>query len=185
MWNAAKAAWAKKTRSASRISYRLVLQTRLSLIERLQSQLRPGDWLVAFLFVALAAGSFWLGGRMNTSEQAAGNLIAVVMVGNRQLTTRDLAAPSDFAVRGAVGEMLLQVANRRIRILRSACPNQVCVRQGAAYRPGEILVCVPNRVVIFIRRANEATFTQAPGDSTTSDKPTSDTLTSDYDAVTY
>ncbi len=143
-------------------------------------QLQPGDWLVAFLFVTLAAGSFWLGGMMRTSEQAAGNLIAVVMAGNRQLTTRDLAAPSDLAVRGAVGEMLLQVANRRIRVLRSTCPNQVCVRQGAASRPGEMLVCVPNRVVILIRRANEAKFTKTPDDSTTSG-----TMTSDYDAVTY
>ncbi len=156
------------------------MRTRLSLIKRLRSQLRPGDWLVAFLFVALAAGSFWLGGLMNPSKEAAGNFIAAVMVGNRQLTTRDLATPSEFAVRGAVGEMLLQVANRRIRVLRSTCPNQVCVRQGAASRPGEMLVCVPNRVVIFIRRANEAKFTETPDDSLTSD-----TVASDYDAVTY
>lgn len=154
-------------------------------MKRLRSQLRPGDWLVAFLFIALAAGSFWLGGLMNPSKQAAGNLIAVIIVGNRQSATRDLATPSDFAVRGAVGEMLLQVANRRIRVLRSTCPNQVCVRQGAASRPGEMLVCVPNRVVVLIRRASEAKLTQASDDSTTSDKTTLDTSTSDYDAVTY
>jgi len=146
----------------------------------LRLQLRFGDWLVAFLFVALAAGSFWLGGFLSTGEQAPGNLIAAVMVGNRQLTTRDLATPSDFAVHGAVGEMLLQMANRRIRILRSTCPNQVCVRQGAVSRPGEMLVCVPNRVVVLIRHANEAEFTKTPNDSVTSDKSTSD-----YDAVTY
>ncbi|MGH7454696.1 MAG: NusG domain II-containing protein, partial [bacterium] len=143
------------------------------------------DWLVAFLFVALAAGSFWLGGLMSKSEQATGKLIAVVMAGNRQLTMRDLSTPSDFAVRGAVGEMLLQVANRRIHVLRSTCSNQVCVRQGAVHRPGEMLVCVPNRVVVFIRRANEAKFTRASGDSTASDKTASDTMTSNYDAVTY
>jgi hypothetical protein len=154
-------------------------------MKRLRVQLRPGDWLVAFLFVALATGSFWLGGLMSTSEKAAGNLIAVVMAGNRQLTMRGLATPSDFAVRGAVGEMLLQVANRRIRVLRSTCPNQVCVRQGAVHRSGEMLVCVPNRVVIFIRHANEAKFTRASGDSTASDKQIPDTMTSDYDAVTY
>jgi hypothetical protein len=155
------------------------------LIERLRLQLRPGDWLVAFLFVALAAGSFWLGGLMRTREQAAGKLIAVVMAGNRQSATRDLATPSDFTVRGAVGEMLLQVANRRIRVLRSTCPNQVCVRQSAASRPGEMLVCVPNGVVILIRRANNANFTKTPDGSVTLDKATSDTMTSDYDAVTY
>jgi hypothetical protein len=158
----------------------MVLQTRLSFMERLRRQLRFGDWLVAFLFVALAVGSFWLGGLMHTSEQTAGNLIAVVMAGNRQLTARNLTTPSEFAVHGAVGEMLLQVANRRIRVLRSTCPNQVCVRQGAVHRSGEMLVCVPNRVVILIRRANEAKLTKTPDDSAASD-----TMTSDYDAVTY
>jgi hypothetical protein len=160
------------------------------LLKRLRLQLRPGDWLVAFLFVALAAGSFWFGGLMNPNEQAAGNLIAAVTVGNRQTTTLDLTKSSDFVVRGVVGEMLLQVANRRIRILRSTYPNQVCVRQGAIYRPGEMLVCVPNRVIVLIRRANEAKFTQTLADSTTLDNPasdhvTSDKSTSDYDAVTY
>lgn len=155
------------------------------MIKRLRLQLRFGDWLVAFLFVALAAGSFWFGGLTSTNEPAVGHLIAVVMVGNRQSTTQDLATPFDFAVHGAIGEMLLQVANRRIRILRSTCPNQVCVRQGAVHRPGEMLVCVPNRVVVLIRRANEAEFSRASGDSTAPGKSTSDTMTSDYDAVTY
>ncbi len=156
------------------------MQTRASFIERLRRQLRFGDWLIAFLFVALAAGSFWLGGLMSTGGQAAGNLIAIVMVGNRQLTMRDLSTPSDFAVRGAVGKMLLQVANRRIRVLRSTCPNQVCVRQGAASRPGEMLVCVPNRVIVLIRSASEAKFTKTLDGSTTLDNPISD-----YDAVTH
>lgn len=155
------------------------------MIKRLRLQLRPGDWLIAFLFVVLAIGSFWFGGLMNPGEQSAGNLIAAVVVGNRQAKTLDLTNSSDFVVHGAVGEMLLQVANRRIRILRSTCPNQVCVRQGAIYRPGEMLVCVPNRVVIFIRRAKEENFTRSSVDSTASDKPTSDSMTSDYDAVTY
>jgi hypothetical protein len=150
------------------------------LIKRLRLQLRPGDWLVAFFFVALAVGSFWFGGLMSPREQALGNLIAEIVVDNRQATTLDLAKPFDLVVHGAVGEMLLQVANKRIRILRSTCPNQVCVRQGAIYRPGEMLVCVPNRVVIFIRRADKTNFTQTPDDSVTLDKSTSD-----YDAVTY
>jgi hypothetical protein len=132
------------------------------------------------LFVALATGSFWFGGLMNTGKQTAGNLIAVVMAGDRQLAMRDLSTPSDFVVRGAVGEMLLQVANRRIRVLRSTCPNQVCVGQGAASRPGEMLVCVPNRIIVLIRSASEAKFTKTPDDSLSSD-----TVTSDYDAVTY
>jgi hypothetical protein len=146
----------------------------------LWSQSRPGDWLIVFVFVALAGGSFWLGGLLSASANTAKNLVAAVTVGNREVTTLSLSTPSDFVVRGTLGEMLLQVTNRRIRVLRSTCPNQVCVRQGAVHRPGEMLVCVPNRLVVLIRRASEMKFTQPLSDSTTSD-----TVTSDYDAATY
>ncbi len=161
------------------------LRTGLPLSKRLWSHLRPGDWLIMLLFVALAAGSFWLGGWVGTSEDTTTDLVAVVTVGNQQMATLSLTKPTDFVVHGALGEMLLQVANHHIRVLHSTCPNQVCVRQGAVQQAGEMLVCVPNRVVLLIRRASEAKFTKTSGDSVTSGKTTSDNPTSDYDAVTY
>jgi hypothetical protein len=141
------------------------------LLKTLLSHLRPGDWAVMFLFVALAVGSFWLGGLWQKSGYSAGDAVAIVTAGEQQVATLSLATASDFVIRGALGEMILRVANRRIRIWRSSCPHQVCVRQGEVYRPGQMLVCVPNRVVVLIRRQSQAT--------------TSDKKTLDFDAVTY
>ncbi len=160
---------------------RYSLRPGLPLAKRLWLQSRPGDWLIIFLFFALAAGSFRPGGWFGANENAAENPVAAVTVGNHEVTALSLAKPIDLAVQGARGEITLQVQNRRIRVLRSTCPNQVCVRQGAVCRPGEMLVCVPNRLIVLIRgTAQPAKFKRAPADSTGTDKPASD-----YDAVTY
>ncbi len=127
-----------------------LLLDKITLLKILLSHLRPGDWAVMLVFVALAVGSFWLGGSWQKSGYSAADAVAIVTVGNRQTATLSLATASDFAIQGALGEMTLRVANRRIRILRSSCPHQVCVRQGEVYRPGQMLVCVPNRVVVFV-----------------------------------
>jgi hypothetical protein len=113
--------------------------------------LRPGDGFILLLFLALAAGSFRMGNFVRAKEKIAKDGIAVVTVGNHQVASVNLATPADFAVHGALGEMTLRVENDGIRVLHSLCPNQVCVRQGAMRRAGEMLVCVPNRLVVLIR----------------------------------
>jgi hypothetical protein len=68
------------------------------------------------------------------------------------------------------------VERNGIRVLQSFCPNQVCVKQGAARRAGDMLVCVPNRMVVLIR-----------GEATTQVPPASDKTPAESrgDAVTY
>ncbi|HBE87040.1 MAG TPA: hypothetical protein DDW53_19330, partial [Lachnoclostridium sp.] len=35
-------------------------------------------------------------------------------------------------------------------ITEASCPDKVCVRTGKIHRSGELIVCLPNRVVITI-----------------------------------
>ncbi|NLG85256.1 MAG: NusG domain II-containing protein [Firmicutes bacterium] len=53
----------------------------------------------------------------------------------------------------AKGEALLSLENGGVRILplpRSICPRRICAHSGLIRRPGETLVCVPNRLVVRI-----------------------------------
>jgi len=113
--------------------------------------LRPGDGLVLILFLALALGSFWAGDFLRAKEKLDANLTAIIIINNREVATKELTGASAFDIQGAFGAMTLQIENNRIRVRRSSCPNQVCVKQGAAQRPGEMLVCVPNRLVVLLR----------------------------------
>jgi hypothetical protein len=48
------------------------------------------------------------------------------------------------------GQMKIQVKDSRVRVAWSDCPNQLCVNRGWIKTAGEIIVCVPNEVLIEI-----------------------------------
>lgn len=48
------------------------------------------------------------------------------------------------------GKMVLEVRDKRIRVLRSDCPRQLCVQQGWASHGGDAIVCVPFKTLIEI-----------------------------------
>lgn len=120
-------------------------------VKTLRAALRPGDGLVLVLFFGLALGSFWAGDFFSARRSAGANLIARITVNQHDVAVKKLAEAATFDIAGAAGAMTLQIAHNSIRVQRSSCPNQICVKQGAATRPGEMLVCVPNRLVIFIQ----------------------------------
>lgn len=53
-------------------------------------------------------------------------------------------------VPGVLGESIVEVNKDKVRMLYSPCPDKDCERQGWASRPGQMLVCLPNRVVVKI-----------------------------------
>jgi len=48
------------------------------------------------------------------------------------------------------GEMKIEVKESRIRVTWSDCPKQLCVNTGWIKTAGEVIVCVPNKVLIEI-----------------------------------
>ena len=46
------------------------------------------------------------------------------------------------------GKMQIEVKAGQIRVANSDCPRQVCVRKGWIRIPGEIIICVPNHVLV-------------------------------------
>lgn len=55
-----------------------------------------------------------------------------------------------FSVDGYQGKSYLEIQGYRVRMVDSACPDKLCVRTGWISRPGESIVCLPNRVVVEI-----------------------------------
>ncbi|MFH1567421.1 MAG: NusG domain II-containing protein [Gemmatimonadota bacterium] len=62
----------------------------------------------------------------------------------------DLEHERVLEVAGPRGLTEVVIAAGAVRIAASDCPNQLCVHRGWIRRPGEVSVCVPNRVVLRI-----------------------------------
>jgi hypothetical protein len=51
------------------------------------------------------------------------------------------------------GKMLIEIKDGKIRVVKSDCPNQVCVHVGWIAHSGEAITCVPYKTVIEIGSA--------------------------------
>ncbi|MCF6096588.1 NusG domain II-containing protein [Thermovorax subterraneus] len=54
-------------------------------------------------------------------------------------------------VAGFIGDVVLEIDRDKVRVVASDCPDKDCVRQGWVSKPGQTLVCLPNRVVVKIQ----------------------------------
>lgn len=79
------------------------------------------------------------GGRSTRAEvEGAGNVGA----------TLDLERDGVSDVKGPLGVTKIEVRGGRVRVLSSPCPRQACRHGGWIGAAGEMLVCLPNEVVI-------------------------------------
>jgi hypothetical protein len=79
------------------------------------------------------------GGRPVRAEvEAHGNVVA----------TLNLERDGVSEIKGPLGVTRIEVRAGRIRVLSSPCPRQACRHGGWIGAAGEILVCLPNEIVI-------------------------------------
>jgi hypothetical protein len=50
-----------------------------------------------------------------------------------------------------LGENIIRISKGYVQILDADCPDKVCVKDGSISKPGQSLVCLPNRVVVEIK----------------------------------
>ncbi len=108
----------------------------------------PGDIVIVLAVVALS--SFLITQSVIGAADGADLEIRVTANGE-EILVRPLSEDSgELAVRGYAGESYLEISGGRVRMIDSACPDKLCVKTGWISRPGESIVCLPNRVVIEI-----------------------------------
>lgn len=82
---------------------------------------------------------------------------AVVEVNNAQGLYKVLRLDDDerIIVTGPLGESILRIENREVFMESSPCPGKVCIHTGKINSAGESIVCIPNRIFVFIRSEKE------------------------------
>lgn len=71
----------------------------------------------------------------------------VTIVGPNGTSRVSARTDGTHVVAGRAGEVVVTVREGQVRIVRSSCPDQICVRSGAL-RAGAPLVCAPNGVAV-------------------------------------
>ncbi len=87
--------------------------------------------------------------------------IAVIKQGDKIVKTIDLkkvVEPEEFTIKNEKGNYnIIQVKQDYIGIKDADCPHKECVKSGEISEPGEMVVCLPNKVLISIKgKVNKA-----------------------------
>ncbi len=59
-----------------------------------------------------------------------------------------LNTDTTISVKGVIGDTVVEIKNRKVRIKESPCPNKICIHNGWVDRGA--IVCLPNKVMVFI-----------------------------------
>ena len=103
-----------------------------------------GDWLVfSLLLVVSLAGLVWV-------ATAPGGTHVVVTSGGQTCFTAPLGQPRSVDLDGPLGQTHLVIDVQGARITASPCPRKICISMGSARHTGELLACVPNRILVRI-----------------------------------
>ena len=66
------------------------------------------------------------------------------------LETVSLNDPQVIHINGALGESVLEIKDQQVRFLSSPCSSKLCVLHGWLHQSGEVMACLPNRVIIEV-----------------------------------
>ncbi len=87
--------------------------------------------------------------RASTSDQ----IIAVVTYYDKEVLRIDMSVDGDYTVQGTLGDVFIEVRDRKIRVEKETSPYNLCSIQGWVEYANVPIVCLPNNVVIIIQNA--------------------------------
>lgn len=111
--------------------------------------LKPGDWLIVTLGLAVCALAFPLAWQAGVAEKA------IVRRGGELFSELDLSRNRRIDIPGPLGTTTVIVDKGRVRVAADPGPRQYCVRQGWLSRPGEIAICAPNQVSVEVQGSQQ------------------------------
>ena len=107
-------------------------------------RLTPFDCKLVAALAVLVLVSFLL-----PLQQGVGTQV-VVSSGDKILFVAPLNQDHLVGLSGPLGTTQLQISSGAAQVLSSPCPQKICIGMGKVRNSGDLLACVPNRLVIRI-----------------------------------
>ena len=87
---------------------------------------------------------------MVKSGLAAGAYASVSVDNKETVRIRLDTETRTFNFQSAVGPVVVERKNSRVRMLEASCPNKICIKMGWIDNSGGMIVCAPGKVLILI-----------------------------------
>ena len=110
---------------------------------------RKHDIILGLILLSVASILFVID--LTNVSSDTGNKKVVVSVDGKKIAEYPLKKDATYELSGShLGTNTLVIKSGKAYISEASCPDKQCMKQGKISRAGEMLVCLPNRVVVKI-----------------------------------
>lgn len=120
-------------------------------------KLKPLDIVVIVVLLVIALGSSTAA--FINSHRSFNNKYVEIEVKGKLFKKLPLDNSSNerITVETDLGKNIIEISNGKVRISDADCRDQICIKDGSINKPGDILVCLPHKVVVQIKGENSDT----------------------------
>ena len=115
--------------------------------------MKKGDKIVGIILLIIVLITFGAAYVYKTSSKGS-EKIAVIKHAGTVIRTIDLSKvvePEEFTIKTDKGHYnTISVKHNSISIIAADCPHKECVKSGSISQPGEMIVCLPYKLIINI-----------------------------------
>lgn len=114
-------------------------------------ELTKGDKILIVAVIIINVISLWL--VKNVAFNQNSKYISVQVNGEeikRIIFDKNMVG-KQIPIETEYGYNLLEIGDEKVRVIEADCPDKLDVKQGYISRVGEVIVCLPNRLVIEIK----------------------------------
>ncbi|SKC39284.1 NusG domain II-containing protein [Maledivibacter halophilus] len=106
--------------------------------------------IVLVVLISLASLGFL---KLNSDKEYEKKYIEISVDGEiiKTIPFDDKSNNDEFTVKTKLGTNTISIKDGKVEIIEADCPDKLCVKDGPISQPGEILVCLPNKVVIEVK----------------------------------
>lgn len=120
-------------------------------------------FLIVFLLVASIAG---LAGIFIVGVQTGPEKYISIQVNGVESQTIPLDESTEgklYSIKTDYGENIIEIEDQKVHVHSADCPDQLCVHQGDIDKEGQMLVCLPNYLLIEIKSTEEESTEELDG----------------------
>ncbi len=100
---------------------------------------------ILFIFILLLVCLYYI----VATRTGSASIVSVSINGEQKQF--DLSQDQIYTIQTEKGYNILQIQNRTTTIIEADCPDQICVQQKTITHMGEMIVCLPHKVVVEIK----------------------------------
>lgn len=85
-----------------------------------------------------------------TSINKKGGDIAEVYYEDKLIKTIDLNTDKEYRARGLLGDIVIEVKDKKVRVKEENSPKHLCSKEGYTNDSSKPIICLPNKIVIKV-----------------------------------